>query len=217
MADWSAYKKTDKESKEIDEAFEFARNVDKPTKAEQKSISPVRGKKAKAYGASVLPPLDGATQEESDIIREFVALDLAGYSVAAAAEKAGVTTNKIEYLKRSRPKAIEEAEREIVVASQRRYHRNLWVVRTALTEAGPRAVRTLVNLMDDINVPANHRVNAAIAVLKMIDVDGSASTGNESLKNEIASAIRDAREEIKSERIVDADDAEVIEDGDAGD
>lgn len=206
---WESYKDA---PPEVQEAFETLDKV--TTKEPEKKVSLTKSGRKKFYGKTQLPPFEGATQEESDQIRVFLACEYSGFSHDRSAEEAGCDRNHINILKRRLPKAWEEAETALVKASQERYHRNLWIIRTALTEAGPRAVRTVCDLMDNPQVPPATRLKAAIAMLKLANVDGSAAHGSEELKSEIAGAIRDARKEIKSDRIIDAEEAEVIDDGD---
>ena len=160
-----------------------------------------------------LPPFEGFSQEDSDKVRDYVAAEFSGYSQQACFEKAGIDVKKGYYFIKTRNRAVEEAREEAAKRCIHRYHQNLWVIRTALTEAGPRAVRTLVDVMDDVKVSAAQRTRAATEILKMLNTSGSASTGKEEIKFEIAGAIRDARAEVKSEKIVDleAEDAEVVE------
>lgn len=201
MAKWDHLRSSDKPSGEYKEAVDEAK----------KAIKPVR----KKSGKDVLPPLVDCTQEQSTFIRDMVALEFSGYSLSAIAEKLECEPSKLTYYRQNKPKALEEARKALAEEAQLRYWQNLWVIRTALTEAGPRAVRTLCDVMDSKNAAPNHRLRAAETVLKLVDVDFSVSSGSEDLKFEIAETIRQAREESKAESIleVEAEDAEVIEDG----
>ena len=166
-------------------------------------------------GASDLPPFDGATKEESDAIREIVALDLGGYSQAVQCERAGITLAQYHSWRKRLSRAFEQAERSIVEQGIRRYHRNMLVIKITLTESGPRAVRVLREVMDDPKTPANHRINAATQLLKLVDIDNFIDnlSGTAEIKDELVGLIKETREEISRERIVDAENVTVIEDG----
>ena len=91
------------------------------------------------------------------------------------------------------------------------YHSNLWMLKSALSEIGPRAVRVLGIVMDDKNASAAARVNAAKIVLKLINVDGSASTGNTDGPADFLVTLKDNRSGIESDSvIIDAEDVEVL-------
>jgi hypothetical protein len=92
------------------------------------------------------------------------------------------------------------------------------MIRTGLSEIGPRAIRVLSEIMMDKKASPNVRVQCATTVLKLMDVDHSATGGtNESLAKEFVSFLKDARKEINSDKIIEAEEAEVIEDGNHGD
>jgi hypothetical protein len=98
------------------------------------------------------------------------------------------------------------------------YQKNLWITRTALSELGPKALRVLEQTMKSRKTPAGVRVKAAIAILKMLDVDNSATGGTaESVSTEIMKMLKGATERIKqeSEYVVDAVAETAAEDDDA--
>lgn len=204
---WDNLKPEEKES------LEFSEKVTRQPK--EKEVSLVRtGPKRHEYGKTNLPPFEGLNEENSEKIRIAVGAIFSGYSQKKACELSGIPPNNYVNFQRSHLQAFEAAEKEIVERSYTRYHQNLWIIRTALTEAGPRAVRTIIDLMDNPKIAPGVRVKAAMGLLKMANVTGEAASGSEELKFELAETIRDARKEVKSESILEAEDAEVIEDGD---
>jgi hypothetical protein len=213
--DWSHLKK-DKTPE--DAAFEEAERATHHTVEEKKSI--VRGgrKRLNEYGSSNLPLLPGCSKEDSDKIRELLGYKYLGYTQSDAFERVGIKPGSGAGWIVSRQEAYEMAEAELRERVIRSYNTNLWILRSGLSEAGPRAVRTLVEIMDNKKAPVGTRAKAAVSILKMLDVDQSATGNNmEKLSSEVAKAIKDGREEVKSDRIIDADDAEVVEDVQLGD
>ena len=229
---WKTYyddvQKDSKKNPEIVEAFDEARKAQRKTQEEvahesEKSALSHYGAKRRYYGKAILPPFDGVSDENSELIRDYVAFEFMGYSQTKIIEKlqeGNFTDKKYQAIRATLmryPKAVEAAREEASKQCMLRYHQNLWVIRAALTDAGPKAISTIIELMGNKDVAPGTRLKASTEVLKMLNVAGTASAGSEQVKFEIAGAIRDAREEVKSDRIVEAEDAEVIEDGDAGD
>jgi hypothetical protein len=99
------------------------------------------------------------------------------------------------------------------------YQANLWMLKSALSEMGSRAIRTLGAVMDDKKSAGHTRMLAAKIILKLVDVDGSASGGKgDNLPAEFLVTLRDNRTGIESDsvHVVDADKVEVLGDEDAG-
>lgn len=179
-------------------------------------IGKALSKKRKEYGKSDRPPFKGCTPEESDKIRELVALKFAGYTITECAEEIGASPGNIVRWTTAKQDAINLAEHEHMERCLRAYQTNVWMIRTGLSEIGPRAIRVLSEIMMDKKVAPGVRVTCATTVLKLMDVDHSATGGgNESLAKEFVSFLKDARKEINSEKIIEAEEAEVI-DGDPG-
>ena len=208
---WEAYQKVAAEAaKEVIE--KTAPLTDEIPKEKQTLMA--QGRKRKEYGSSNRTPLHDCTPEDSDKIRHIVALRFAGYTVAECAEEVEINPGYIVAWLNKHQDAVGLAEQEQMERCLRAYQTNLWIVRTGLSELGPRAIRTLAEIMADRKASHSTRKDCAIAVLKLMDVDHSATGGtNEGLAKEFVSFLKEARREINSERIVEADDAEVIEDG----
>jgi hypothetical protein len=128
-------------------------------------------------------PLNGYSQKQSDVARMVVAMRLGGFALEdcfeAAAEEyelATITVKKYWYEKKELfgLAEIEHSENAI-----KKYGKNVAVCRTMLSDAGPDAVRTLVDVMRNPDASDSVRSKTAVAVLKMLDVDGSA-TGTKS-------------------------------------
>ena len=90
---WAGYEVERQEK--IDSAFRVAQDAQKKTPVEKEESRRKVGSLAKAgtkkrpYGKRVLPPFEGVSQQQSDVIREFVAYEFSGYSKRAAADKVG--------------------------------------------------------------------------------------------------------------------------------
>jgi hypothetical protein len=203
---WKGYQKA------AEEAAKEASDKIKPC------IVPIPTEKPrKEYGSSNRAPFEGYTKEDSDQIREVVALKFAGYTLMECATEVGISTTSMTQWMARRQDAMALAEKEHLERCLRSYQNNLWIIRTALSEMGPRAIRTLSEIMMDRKAPPSVRVSCATTVLKMLDVDHSATGGgNENMAKEFVAFLKDARKEINSERIVEAEEAEVIEDGNHG-
>ena len=84
-----------------------------------------------------------------------------------------------------------------------------------MSDAGPRAVETLIGVMDDVKSSPNIRLKAAAYILKMINVDNSAGTSpTEVAAVESLKLIKDMRSDIADNvksTIIEAEDAVFVE------
>lgn len=211
---WNKIKKgqTDEEA-----AFAVASELTKPLPPAEKTSLSRAGGKRKEYGRSNRPPLPGCSKEDSDIMRHIVGLKYAGYTQNEAFDKVGINRGSGGGWIARRQEAYDAADHELMELALRGYQSNLWIMRTALSELGPRAVRTLGDIMDNKKETGKTRLTAATTILKLVDVDHSATGGAaEGLAKELADALRSATSDINSGKIVDAEDVEVIQDGDDG-
>jgi len=197
---------------ENNEALEIAEKLSTPPKEKPKTLVRTGQKRREDYGRSLLPNLPGRNKEQSEKIRQYCGARFSGYSQAKACEIAELSSTNIVTYETRHMAAFEEAEREIMDYCTRKYHRNLWLIRAALSEAGPRTVHKIIELMDNPKVSPSVQLKAAQALLKMTNVTGEAAVGKEHVKNEFTLAIKDARLDVTSDSIVEAEDAEVIED-----
>jgi hypothetical protein len=105
--------------------------------------------------------------------------------------------------------AVTLVEEEHLTNAIKEYHTNLWAVRTMMSEAGPKAVKTIVAVMDSTKSSPNVKLKAAQAILKMMDVDGSANANpNESIAKESLRLVRDVmnkREEEQESHVIEAE------------
>jgi hypothetical protein len=210
---WDGYRQ-----QEADEAVKEAGQFIKPIPQEKTSIAPA-GRKRRQYNRSDRPPFEGCSVDESDQLRQIVAYKFAGYTQREALENVGLSPTSGSAWITRRSNAYLQAEKEHLESCLRSYQTNLWVCRTALSEIGPRAIKTLAEIMDDKRVSASTRAKVATTILKLVDVDHSATGGaNESLAKEFVGFLKEARQGIKGETIVDldAEEAEVVNDGDNG-
>ena len=216
MAKWDNYKKGQSEE---EKALATVKELTKePPKEPVTSLYKGGGKRRKEYGSSSRPPFPGCSVEDSDTLRELVGLKYSGYTMKEAFEKVGLPPGSGSGFIATRQDAYNMADHELMEVALRGYQSNLWIMRTALSELGPRAVRTLNEIMDSKKESGPTRLKAALAILKMVDVDHSATGGaQEGLAKELADGIRGALKDIGSGRIIDAEDAEVVENGNDGD
>lgn len=210
MSKWKEYDKPTAE--EIAQAELTAEKLTQ--KDEKKEIRLVRGgrKREKGYGVTNLPPLIGCTKDQSDLIRQLVGLKFAGYTMTKAFELAQVNASTTVNLMRNHEDAVDEATYELLERCKKSYLSNLLMLRSALSEQGPQAVRVLGAVMNDTKASAAARVNAAKIVLKMVNVDGSVGDIGEVESKGYLETLRGYREKIESESVIDAEDVEVIPD-----
>ena len=222
MSDWKNYRERGDKRSDEDIAYEVAARVTKPVPPEpEKRIVPAGDKRRATHGKSNRPPLNGCNQEHSDVIRHVIGLKYSGYTqkeaFRSASDKYGMEESSVSSLIIRKQEAAELADYEHLERCLQSYNSNLWLVRTALSEAGPRAVKTLLEVMDDKKSTPATRMKAAVAILKMTDVDGSANANpSEKTAIEHLKLVKEMREALKSEKashIVDAEYVEVTEEG----
>jgi hypothetical protein len=221
VVDWKNYKGRGDTRSDADIAHEVAARVTKTVAIEpEKRQTPAGDKRKPVRGKASQPPLNGCKLEQSDIIRHVIGMKYSGYTQQEAFKSAGETydmdTRAVRALLVRKQEAAELADSEHLERCLKAYHSNLWMVRTALSEAGPRAVRTLLEVMDSKDSSEATRMKAAVAVLKMIDVDGSANANpSEKIASESLKLIKTIRTDIEQEKeshVIDCEDAEVVED-----
>ena len=203
---------------EVAEAFDTAeRATTTYTEQQKNTLVPVSHKPKN--GRRDRAPFEGITAEKSDMMRHVVALRYAGRSLGEAFDDAGQTfdlkPHTVQTYWYRRPDIVSMAEAEHLESTLQTYHKNLWTIRTMMSDAGPRAVETLIGVMDDVKSSPNIRLKAAAYILKMINVDNSAGTSpTEVAAVESLKLIKEMRTDIaedKESHIIDADDAEVVE------
>jgi len=203
---------------EVAEAFDTAQRTTTTYNEQQKNtIVPVSHKPKN--GSRERAPFEGITAEKSDMMRHIVGLRYSGRSLREAFEDAAQTyelkPHTVETYWYRRPDIVSMAEAEHLESTLQTYHKNLWSIRTMMSDAGPRAVQTLIGVMDDPKSSPNIRLKAAAYILKMINVDNSSGTSpTEVAAVESLKLIKDMRTDIaeaKESHIIDAEDAEDAE------
>lgn len=213
---WGGYKKQD--AKELKQLIENVQPIIAPNKEQLEEVASNVKAIENAVPRTNRPPFTGCTEVESDKIRMIVSMKYQGYSMSEAFNSVGLPVSTGHELIGNRRDGYAEAEKEHLEVCLRSYQTNLWIVRTALSELGPRAIKVLATIMDDKKVSANIRAKVAITLLKMMDVDHSASGGSqETMAKEFMGFLKEVRQSVKSDTIVDAEEAEVIEYGSGGD
>jgi len=209
MANWNDYKKPS--DKEIEDAHKLADKLSEPDP--EPEVRLVRGgQKRQASRSANRPPFNGCSKEESDLIRKFLALRFAGYTQREAFEEAEVNPSKANSMMHRHKDAVEEAKQELLQSCLNEYHANLWMLRSALSEMGPRAVRTLGAVMDDKGASAHVRMKAAVSILKLINIDGGVTNGKDPGTADFLVTLRDNRSGKESNSvIIDAERVEVID------
>ena len=187
------------------------------TEQQKNTLVPVSHKRKN--GSRDRAPFEGISAEKSDMMRHVVGLRYAGKSLGEAFEDAGNTfdlkPHTVQTYWYRRPDIVSMAEAEHLESTLQSYHKNLWTIRTMMSDAGPRAVETLIGVMDDVKSSPNIRLKAAAYILKMINVDNSAGTSpTEVAAVESLKLIKDMRSDIADNvksTIIEAEDAEFVE------
>ena len=187
------------------------------TEQQKNTLVPVSSKPKN--GSRERAPFEGISVKHSDILRHVVALNYAGRSRREAFEDAAQTfdikPHTVETYWYRRPDMVSMAEAEHLESTLQTYHKNLWSIRSMMSNAGPRAVETLIGVMDDPKSSPNIRLKAAAYILKMINVDNSAGTSpTEVAAVESLKLIKEMRTDIADNResnIIEADEAEFVE------
>ena len=157
------------------------------------------------FGEVNRPPLKGATPAVSQLFRSVLACRFAGHTVKEACTMLGTTSSELNKAKRKFPTAWTEAHQEIKEAVLQNVAANVWITRSALSDLAPHAVRCLFDLITNRNTKDSIKKDAAIQVLKLLDIDGSASLG--ATISEAAYAFKDladaTRERFENDHIID--------------
>jgi len=114
------------------------------------------------------PVLPGVTRRSGERINAIVALRIDGYRDKDIVKLLDIPQPEPHRLERTHPKAFAAAETHLLRQVERKYMINLWSVRAALSDAGPRMVKVLVDLAEDSNLKENVRKDSAIAVLNLM-------------------------------------------------
>lgn len=163
---------------DLEQALAASEVVTKPFKVVERRKTPGGSKRALARNNTRWrEPLDGLDVKHSDQMRTIVAGRMAGKTLDEAAEMAGISITSASNLIRRNQHAYDLAVQEVGSRYVEEYQMNMFVLKTALSEVGIKALNTLVSVMDDPKSAAGVRVKAAQAVLKMINIDGSATAG----------------------------------------
>jgi len=223
---WNAFQ-TEKKDNRLDaeerskDAIHIADKVTKPV-----TIVPVRetsvGKRRRAmHNQWQREPIGEYSLQHSNIARHVTGLRFGGEAqreaFQSAADKFDLKPHSIEVLYHRKRELFDLAEHELMETAVREYHQNLWISRTALSEVGPMAVDTLAEILEDPDASASVKSKSAIAVLKMLDIDGSSNANpNERVALESLKMVRDVKlasmkEEESHVRDIDAEDAEIVE------
>lgn len=211
--------KEDKESgvitPEVEGALITAAAMTKPLSQEE-----LRIRKRANHNSWKRTPFKGYSAKYSDMARHIIGLKYSGYALKevfdSAAEKYGVKWKTVENMYYGKKDLIDLAEVEHVGLAIKEYEFNRATCRTMLSEAGPLAVQALIEAMSDERATPNVKLKSATAVIKMLDLDGSASGGQSSdaVAKESLKLVRDVlnqRKEEQESHIIDAEDVEFLE------
>jgi hypothetical protein len=141
---------------EIEEAYQ-----------EVRALIPLHEDPQKKDSLEAHPTLPGVTKRSGDRIHAIVALRIQGFRDLDISKALGIAQTEPYRLERAHPEAFAKAEMHALQAVERKYQINLWNVRAALSEAGPRMVKVLIDLAECAEVKENVRKDSAIAVLNL--------------------------------------------------
>lgn len=209
---WKAFERKTA-SEEAEKALEEANSVLEPS-----AIAPIR-KRRDARKSWTRPPINGYSQKHSDVARHIASLRLANYTqqeaFESAAEQYELSPITVKHIFTDKPKLMQLATMELLETAHQEYLQNLWVIKTGLSDLGGKALRTLEKVIDDENASPSVKSKTAIAILKMLDADGSSNVNPEGkIALESLKIVREVTNKIqeKDSHIVDAEDAEFVKD-----
>ena len=164
-------------------------------------------------------PIDGYSLRYSDIARHVMGLKYGGEAMreafASAAVKFELKPHSVESIFYKHRELFELAEQELMEMVAREYCQNLSMIRTSMSGIGLKAVDTIDEILGDPDASASVKSKCSIAVLKMLDVDGSASSNpNARVALESLRVVRDvkiASMKGAESHVIDAEDAVVVE------
>lgn len=194
--------------KEIQEAEALNAQLEKDafpkeTKVKKKYI----GRPVKAHLARA--PLAGVSRMMSDRIKLIVSMEYSGFSDAEIANKLDTTAQYVGQMRIHHPMAFEDARKDHLAEASRQYHMNMYRVKAAISDAGPRAVKTLDEIMSDRENPPGVRSRAAEAILKLLGAN-ERIVMESNVAKEFLNTIKDATGTQEDMYIVDADSEEVV-------
>ena len=187
--------------KQIDDAVELEEELDDLTGIDgvASRFRTKQGRAMKSYIARA--PLPGVTKETSEKIREIVSFEYSGYTDGQIGERLGLTAGYMNVLRSRHPYAFEDARKVHLAAAAQQYHLNLYRVKAAISDAGPRAVKVLDEIMTDRENSAAVRSRAAEALLKLLGANERLGVET-AVAQEYLQTVKDATE-VKPEYIVD--------------
>lgn len=201
---------------EVEEAFKVGDRVTAPETPAALTKRRVR------HNSWDRPPLDGCTVEMSNVLRDVVALRFGGNALREAFKKVAgdreIIPNTVEKYYYRNKTAVTLAEEEHLTSTIKEYHTNLWAVRSMMSEAGPKAIKVIIGVMNNRDSSPNVKLKAAQTILKMMDIDGSASgNSNESVARESLRLVRDVmnnKEKGQDSTVIEATDVKVLDEED---
>lgn len=217
---WNTYTPPPKETELTDEQKGAFATADRMTKAEKPVVRKKgnTGPKRRAkHNSLTRPPFEGCTELRSNLLRDIVSLHMSGSTLREAFKKTAVIhdviPNTVEKYYYKHKDAVILAEEEHLKNNAREYNHNLVEIKTMMSEGGPRAMATIFEVMDDIRTTPSTKLKAAQAVLKMMNVDGSATANPKPVQKSeslvLVGQVINQREDQDSYVI----DAEILEEG----
>jgi len=206
---------------EIAKAFKVAAEKTSEVKIDTKAARGPGGTKRLLvkHGKYDREPFTGLSHEDSDAIRTIIGARFAKFTFAEACGQAGISTSKGYRIEREHYEAVQECIDEHLTIALQNYQRNILICRTALSDAGPKAIATLERVMESKKVAPGVRVKAAIAILKLLNIDNSA-TGNpdETIAAEFLKVLKGhmKKGDSENEYVVDAVEVEAVEGNEDG-
>ena len=217
---WNELRRRKQQTDEENEATDTVREI-KDLVPHAKGAQ-VRGKHGvdtyTSFGSCNRPAFKSCSQRQSDVIRHVTALKFLGYTLREAFEDAArkfeIKPRSVENYWYQNPDGIKEADAEHLAAVLEKYHINMVRVTNMLSDAAPLAVETLKNVMKAKKASPNVKAGAARDIIKLARIEEAKPISQ--TENPAVEALRIARDitAIKegNSHIVEAEDAEVVED-----
>ena len=152
-------------------------------------------------------PLPGCTPYMSDQIRTIVALRLGGKTIERTAAMLEIAPSTISMAKVKHPEAWRQAiqeHAETTLASTQGY---MFIARNMLSEVAPLAIKTLERIMLSRNAKPGIKKDAAIGILKLLNVGGSKNDAiDEAAINAFRRSLDEPLKEIENPHVIKDED-----------
>ena len=117
---------------------------------------------------SILPGMKD--EKSSELVRDIVWRQCRGYTDNDICRILGKNGSFVNNLEKRHPLAMDMARAQMAKASMGRYLQNMKIVTAALSDAGFHAIKTLKDVMSDVDASPSVRRHAAVDILNLLSI-----------------------------------------------